>query len=189
MDMAPALPLTFFRTYLDVDTIDFATHHYTEAPVTTFCPPAEWNLPPWIFRGMITLDTTRFHDTEIAARPRSYVIIPSELVTDNQRLLGLSMFEYTTDVLYSCHPVRSTIPVQIRALHVSKSDACAILMPSANCASQVPLTTLFHEVVVEMRYQKHLITQDHRDTTSWFDLLPRAVQRYLAPLQNRWLTE
>ena len=159
--MAPALPLTFFRTYLDVDTSNFMTHHFAEAPVTTFCPPVGWNLAPWIFQGMITLDTTRFYDTEIPDRPRSYVIVPSELETDNQRLLGLSMFEYRTDVLYSCHPVRYTIPAQVRALHVSNSDACAILMPSPNCASQVPLTTLFHEVVVVMRYQKHLITQDH----------------------------
>ena len=189
MDMELAVPMDLFRTYMDVDTREFKTFHYVEAPLLTFSPPEEWNLSPSSFRGMISLDPSRFYDTESAARPRSYVMVPSELETNDARLLGLSMFEYATDVLYMCHPARSTIPAQIRAMNVRDSDICVVSMPSPNCSGDMPLTTLFHEVVVEMRYQRHLDTQDHLNTSSWFDSLPEAVQLYLGPLQNRWLTE
>ena len=187
--MALALPQSLFRTYIDIDTREFKTHHYVRAPLHSFSPPETWKLSPSNFRGMICLDISRFYDTESADRPRSYVIIPSERATDDQHLQGLSMFEYATNELYVCHPARSTIPAQIRARDVSGSDVCVVSMPSPNCSAQIPLTTLFHEVVVEMRFQGHLNTQDHRDINSWFDFLPQAVQLYLAPLQNRWLTE
>ena len=188
--MALACPQSMFRTYIDIETGDFRTSHYVEAPLNSFSPPQEWNLSRNVFRGMITLDTSRFYDTEIADRPRSFVTIPSELVSsDDPRLLGLSMFEYVSNGLYDCHPARSRIPTQIRALNVKESDICVLSMPSPNCSPQVPLTTLFHEVVVELRFQRHLNTVDYMDTTSWFELLPRAVQLYLAPLQNQWLTE
>ena len=108
--MELALPQSMFRTYIDIDTRDFKTYHYVVAPLRTFSPPEEWDLSQGIFWGMISLDTTRFYDTEIAARPRSYVMIPSEIDTDDRHLIELSMFEFATDPLYICHPVKSTIP-------------------------------------------------------------------------------
>jgi len=187
MEMELALPQSIFRTYMDIDMREFMTQYHVEAPMETFSPPEEWNLSPNAFRSMITLDS--FYDTEVAARPRSYVMVPSELDTDDPRLLGLSMFDYSSDVLYKCHPARTIIPMQIHAMNVRGSDSCLILMPSPNCSAQIPLMTLFHEVEVDLRYPRHIDTQDHRETTSWFDGLPRAVQLYLAPLQNQWLTE
>ena len=53
MEMALAFPQSMFRTYIDIDTEDFHTHHYVEAPLNTFSPPQEWNLSQGIFRGMI----------------------------------------------------------------------------------------------------------------------------------------
>ena len=188
MDMELALPQSVFRTYLDVNTRVFKTHHYVEAPLKTFSPPGEWDLSQGAFRRMISLDTTRFYDTETAARPLSYVIIPAEITDDERRLMGLSMFEYAADPSYISFPVQSTIPAQVRALNVHDQDACVVSMPSPNCSRHVPLTTLFHEVVIELRYGHHLQHQDHRKQTSWFDCLPRAVQLYLAPIQNQWLT-
>jgi len=182
MEMELSLPQSIFRTYLDTDIRGFRPYHYVEAPLKTFTPPEDWNMSMDTFRSMTTLDNNRYYDTELAARPRSYVLVPSEMETDNPQLLGLGMFEYATDVLYDCHPARSTIPTQIRAVMNRDADICTILMPSPSCSPKIPLTTLFHEVQVELRYQTHIEDQDHRLTTSWFDSLPRPVQLYLAPI-------
>ena len=61
--MELALPQSVFRTYLDVNTREFKTHYYVEAPLKTFLPPVEWDLTPVVFRRMISLDTVRFYDT------------------------------------------------------------------------------------------------------------------------------
>ena len=100
MEMEMALPHSLFRTYMNIDTREFKTHFYVEAPMETFTPPEDWNMSMKTFRSMTTLDSSLYYDTEVAARPRSYVMVPSELHTDDPRLLGLSMFDYSTDVLY-----------------------------------------------------------------------------------------
>ena len=135
--MELALPQSVFRTYLDINTRVFKTHHYVEAPLNTFSPPGEWDLSQGAFRRMISLDTTRFYDTETAARPLSYVIIPTEIDDNERRLMGLSMFEYAADPLYVSFPVQSTIPAQVRALNVRDQDACVVSMPSPNCSCHV----------------------------------------------------
>ena len=106
MDMELALPQSMFRTYIAMDTLDFGTDYYVEAPLKT---PEEWDLSQGIFCGMISLDTSRFYDTEIAARPQSYVIIPSELDTDDRRLIGFPCL--------SLQPTRCTFAIQSGLLY------------------------------------------------------------------------
>ena len=62
--------------------------------------------------------------------------------------MGLSMFVYAADPGYISFPVQSTIHAQVRALNVRGIEACVVSMPSPNCSRDVPLTTLFHEVVI-----------------------------------------
>ena len=121
-----------FRTYLTVDTVQSRTRHYVLPPLTSFCPPVEWELDCQDFKRMISLQDGVFYDTEVAARPKSYVIVPAELTTAVQGVTGLNRFTFINHVSYPCYPARSTIFSQLRVFQGSKAK-CVILMPIPNC--------------------------------------------------------
>ena len=165
--MELALPDSVFRTYMDVDTREFRTEFYTIAPMKSFMPPQEWHIDRHDFRRMISLDEGTFYDTELSARPASYVVVPAEMEEVELRKSGLGMFIFLNDPSYPCYPARSTILSQVRVMNVD-IPACLVYMPIPNCCPLVPLTTLFHQTYLVVRFGHHLRDQNSTLTLSWF---------------------
>ena len=53
MEMETSLPDSVFRTYLNIETRDFKTSYFTEAPMKSFLPPVDWEISYKDFRSMM----------------------------------------------------------------------------------------------------------------------------------------
>ena len=153
---------------MTVDTVQSDTIHYVQPPLKSFRSPVEWELDCQDFKRMITLQDGVFYNTEVSARPKSYVIIPAELTAAVRGRTGLNMFTFINDEAYPCYPARSTIHSQVRVLQ-SNSAKCVVLMPMPNCSKEVPLTTLFHKAYLKVDYAREL----HEQNTQMFSSMPR----------------